>query len=279
MKQANVKTMKYWLLSIFSWFCFLHCAQAQDVADTVSMVEQDSLSMVITSIPVDSTIYVEEENTIAPIDTTSMPPGPKRNFQPSVFIDYGKIITTAIGLENKLEGGISILFFEKFEAVAEFGRATLNPEHAYINANYESKGEYFRFGGGLMSDINTKSRIGLGVRYGLSRYSDSGLIDIRSPSGLQDDYQISFKRPIDGDPFTARWWSLVLTSESRLTFDKSRPEAKINHLVRLGILFRIRFLVTYDNDPYPVDVYSIPGYGSAINKQQAVLNFFIKFTP
>lgn len=278
-KRANVKTMKCWLLFIFSCISFIHFAQAQNVADSVSMAEQDSLSMVITSMPVDSTLYVEEENTLPPVDTTTIPLPPKRNFQPQVFIDYGKLLTTAIGLENKLEGGVSMLFFDKFEAVAEFGRATLKPEHAYVNGNYKSSGEYLRLGGGLMSDINAKSSIGLGVRYGLSRYSDSGVIDIRSSSGLQDDYQLSFNRPRNKNEFTARWWSLVLTTESRIVFNKSRPEAKVNYLVRLGMFFRMRFLVTYDNDPFPVEVYSIPGYGNAVNKQQAALNFYIKFTP
>ncbi len=270
--------MKYWSLSIFSWIFVLSFAQAQNDADSLSMQEQDSLAMVITSMPVDSTLYVEADSIAPPIDTSSLPLPPRRNFQPQFFFDYGKLIPTIIGWEEKWEGGASLLFFNRFEATAEFGKAALRPEHAYTNGYYESKGTYLRFGGGLMTDINAKSSIGLGVRYGYSQYSDKGAFSNISPSGLQDDKYISLDRP-NGDDFTARWWSLVLTSESRIIFNKSNPNAKINQLLKLGFFFRMRFLVTHDNDPYPVNVYSIPGYGSVNNRQQAAFNVFIKFTP
>jgi hypothetical protein len=271
--------MKYWLLSIFSWICLLNFAQGQNLADSVSMEKKDSLSMVITSIPVDSTIYYDEKNITPPIDTTSIAPHAKRNFQPQVYFDYGKLIPTALGMDTKLEGGIALIFFEHFEAVAEYGKATLTPEHAYVNGKYESRGEYMRFGGGVITDVNAKSNIGLGVRYGISKYHDQISYGNYNLSGLQPDLIDSSNRPIDGSNFTARWWSIVLTSESRLVFDKSKPESKINHLVKIGFFFRMRFLVTYDNDPDPVAVYSIPGYGSTVNTMQPAFNLFIKFTP
>ncbi|MFT6865832.1 MAG: hypothetical protein ACJA08_000658 [Cyclobacteriaceae bacterium] len=246
--------MKYWLLFISS--CLYISVYAQEETDSTAMVNQP--------------IATEE---IELADSIAVPK--KRVFQPQLYVDFGKLITTSVGLENKLEGAISLLFFEKFEVITEFGKATLNPEYAYINGNYQSSGTYFRFGGGMMGEINAKSNIGLGVRYGISKFSDQGLIEINSPSQLQDDFRYPFSR----SDLSARWWSAVLTSESRIIFDKTKPESKINHLVKIGFFFKMRFLVTYENEIDPVEVYSIPGYGSAGDKQQAVINVFLKFTP
>lgn len=251
--------MKYSLLYIFS-FLLVFTSVAQEVSDGL-----DTAAAPILIQEVSDVIATEEEEIEEP----------KRIFQPQVYIDYGKLATTAIGLENKLEGAVSFLFFEKFEAIAEFGQATLKPDHAYVNGNYESSGRYFRIGGGLMTPINAKSSIGLGIRYGLSQFEDQGRIEIQSSSGLQDDFSLPFNR----NNLSARWWSAVLTSESRMVFKKAEPEAKINHLFKLGFFFRVRFLVTYENNDNPVEVYSIPGYGSAINNQQAALNLYLKFTP
>lgn len=247
--------MKYSLLSIFSIFIsFAGLAQVDSV-------------MINTA---DTAVIAEE---VAAVDDDVLEA--IRIFQPQIYIDYGKLATTAIGLENKLEGGVSLLFYEKFEANVEFGQATLSPEHAYKNGNYESIGQYYRLGGGIILPVNLKSSIGLGVRYGVSRFEDQGLIEIRSSSGLQDGLNLPFSR----NDLTARWWSAVLTSESRVVFKKAEPEAKINHLIKLGFFFRMRFLVTYDNVVDPVEVYSIPGYGSAVNRQQAAFNLYLKFTP
>jgi hypothetical protein len=249
--------MKCWSLFIFS---VMACVYGWAQSDTTRIETPEQKLPEVDSVVVSS---------------DSLDLYPKRVFQPQLFVDYGKLITTAIGLENKLEGGISIIFFEKFEATAEFGKATLKPEHAYINGNYQSYGNYLRFGGGLITDINAKSSIGIGVRYGLSRFQDQGRIEIQSASGLQDDFNYPFNR----SGLSARWWSAVLTSESRVIFNKDVPEAKINHLFKVGFFFRMRFLVTYENNNDPVEVYSIPGYGSANSGQQAAFNLFIKFTP
>ncbi|MFY0599039.1 MAG: hypothetical protein JXR03_05170 [Cyclobacteriaceae bacterium] len=249
--------MKYWLLFISS--CLFCCVSfAQELADSTKYNGVDSLAYQDPVLELDSSTLV-----------------PKRVFQPQVYIDYGKLISTVAGFDNKLEGAVSILFFEKLEAIVEFGTARLNPEFAYVNGNYKSTGDYFRFGGSYMAALNGKSSIGLGVRYGVSKFSDEGRIEIQSASGLQDDFNLPFAR----NNLSARWWSAVLTSESRFVFKKSDPQAKINHSVKFGFFFRMRFLVTYENDRDPIDVYSIPGYGSAINNQQAALNLFIKFTP
>lgn len=255
MRPQNVKAMKYWLLSIFSGLAFFQLG---------AQINSDSLF-------VESSQEMTQSVDLA--DSIIVPS--KKFIQPQLYVDFGKLLTTSIGLENKLEGAVSLLFFEKFELITEFGQATLKPEYSYINGNYQSSGNFYRIGGGIMGEVNAKSSIGLGVRYGVSKFSDKGVIEINSPSGLQDDFRYPFART----DLTARWWSAVLTSESRMIFDKSKPESKINHLVKIGFFFRMRFLVTYDNNPIPVDVYSIPGYGSAINKQQAVFNIFIKITP
>lgn len=249
--------MKFRLLLIFSFLAHL-TAKGQVKADSLSSLNvSDSTLVSIKEIEKDTAVQV-----------------PVRVFQPQAYIDYGKLISTALGFDKRLEGAVSFLFFEKYEVITEFGIANLKPEHAYVNGNYASNGNYFRFGGGMVSEINSKSSIGLGLRYGLSKFEDSGRIEIQSASGSQEDFELPFSR----NNLSARWWSIVLTSESRIVFKKDEPENKLNYLIKAGFFFRMKFLVTYENDGYPVDVYSIPGYGSAINNQQAAFNLFLKFT-
>jgi hypothetical protein len=250
--------MKYWLLFIFSGL-FNSLAHGQASGDSTTMVSTKKDS-VISATP---QVSVTEDSVLVS----------QKIFEPQVYFDYGKALLTAITPEQRLEGGIVLLFYEKFEAVGEFGKAILKPEHAYVNANYQSSGDYLRLGGGYISRFNPKSSIGLGVRYGISNFSDQGKIEIQSNSGLQDDYENSFAR----SDLSARWWEVVLTSESDVSFNRSKPESKINHFMKLGFFFRMKFLVTYDNLTDPIEVYSVPGYGAVTSGQQAVFNLFVKF--
>ncbi|MEP4531764.1 MAG: DUF6048 family protein [Cyclobacteriaceae bacterium] len=244
--------MKYWLLFIFSGL-LVHSGVGQ-ATDTTS----------VETVEVEVATEANEEDSISV---------PLKVFKPQFFVDYGKILLTAITPEQRLEGGVVLLFFEKFEAVGEFGKGVLKPEHSYVNGNYQATGDYFKLGGGYITKFNQKSSIGLGVRYGLSSFSDQGRIEIQSESGLQDDFELSFAR----NNLSARWWEVVLTSESDIAFNKSKPESKTNDFMKIGFFFRMKFLVAYDDKTDPVEVYSVPGYGSVNSGQQAVFNFFIKF--
>ncbi|WP_258105140.1 DUF6048 family protein [Marinoscillum sp. MHG1-6] len=266
--------MKYWLLFISSLISLSLWAQDTDSlssssTDTLQWIQEIPAQGDSLSTP-SQVIQSEEEEEVSFFENRTV-------FTPQVYIDYGKLITTAAGLENKMEGAFSLLFFDAFELIGEAGMATLKPEHAYTNGNYESSGRYYRVGGGYISKINAKSNIGLGVRYGQSLFEDQGKIEIQSASGLQDDYISTFNR----NDLTARWWEMVLTSESRLILNKNNPDSRLNQMISLGFFFRVRFLVAHENtmDKYEVDVYSIPGYGSTVNKQQLAFNLFVKFTP
>lgn len=225
-------------------------------------------------VPQDTVLVDASEDTTA-IDLAK-PDSAKRGFsmRPVLLIDYGKLLSTAAGYDEKYEGSLQLLINNKVELVAEYGTSELAPENAYTNGNYQATGSYYRFGAGVYSQLNLKSKIGIGLRYGAASFSDQGLVEIESATGLQDPYTREFAR----DNLKANWWSAVLTSESKLVPLKSKPEAKINELFAVGFQFRMRFLISYDRDA-PVDVYSIPGYGSTLDDQRGAINFFIKIYP
>ncbi len=191
--------------------------------------------------------------------------------RPSVYFDYGKLITKLIDYEDKLEGAASLLILEQYELIGEAGRATLAPEESFTNGNYSSTGSYYRFGAGYLGTFKSVFAIGMGVRYGVSRFSDRGFIEIEGESGIENSYNRKFER----NNLEARWWEVVVTSEKKIQFNKEAPGAWYNDLLSIGFNLRMRFLVTYDQFS-PIDVYSIPGYGKSIDKSTPVLNLFVK---
>ena len=191
--------------------------------------------------------------------------------RPSVYFDYGKLITRLIGYEDKIEGAASLLFLEQYELIGEIGQASLSPAESYTNGNYTSEGTYYRFGGGYLGTFKSNFAIGLGARYGVSKFRDYGFIEIEGESGIDNSYKRRFER----NNLEARWWELVVTSEKKIRFNKDNLPAWYNNLLSIGFNIRMRFLVTYDKIT-PIDVYSIPGYGKSIDKSTPVVNLFVK---
>ncbi|RED96188.1 hypothetical protein [Marinoscillum furvescens] len=240
--------MKRLSLYIFSsWISLIGLAQ---VADTTQTAPSDSVA----------TLPVEQ--------------APPQLLQPSLLWDYGKSITTAAGFDQKYEGSLTLLFFERYYLIGEAGKASLSPENAIENGSYTSEGEYFRVGGGYMAPINATSRLGIGVNYAISTFEDRGSAWIKSSEGVQDDYQYNFG-PRQGE---ARWIEAAITSESNLRLNKKEPEAKINQLFSIGFQFRMRFMSTYDRYSV-IDVYSVPGYGRVVNNPNPALNIYLRFHP
>lgn len=192
-------------------------------------------------------------------------------FQSSLNIDYGKAGTTLAGFDEKYEAGVTLLFYNQYYLLGEYGMSTLSPENAFRNGSYTSEGTYFRIGGGVLKQLDLRSKMGLGVLYGVSEFKDGGAIFISSPSEVQGDYNNSFER----GGLSARWIEFMLTSESRVILNSDKPEAFINHLISLGFYLRARFLSTYDRFT-PVDVYTIPGYGRTVNNPNLALNLYLK---
>ena len=109
----------------------------------------------------------------------------RRTVTPAIFLDYGKLLTIATDFETKYEGGIELLFWERFPLIIEVGVATLTPEGAYSNGTYESEGVYYRIGAGYLGSINPKNKVGISARYGISNFDENGRISIESPSVAQ----------------------------------------------------------------------------------------------
>lgn len=186
----------------------------------------------------------------------------RRTVAPSLYLDYGKLLTIATNFETKYEGGIELLFWEKFPLILEAGQAILNPEGAYSNGIYESEGFYYRIGAGYYSQFLVKNKIGISFRYASARFSEDGRIFINSPSGAQDDFIQNILR----EDLKATWYEVVVYSDQKLT-----------DLFTLGVNLRLRLLAEYDEQS-PVDVYSIPGYGRSFDKTIPAVNFFLKVT-
>lgn len=186
-----------------------------------------------------------------------------RMLTPSIYIDYGKLLTIPTSVETKYEGGIELLIAEKFPLIAEIGAATLSPTGAYSNGEYESKGTYYRFGTGYMSQFNPKNMIGISFRYGMSSFDEEGRIQIESTSGVQETFVQSIKR----NNLSATWWEVVIYSDMKLLRESD--------LLYLGMNLRLRILQDYDKQE-SIDVYSIPGYGRSFDSTIPAANFFIK---
>lgn len=200
-----------------------------------------------------------QEDSVA-VDSTYAKP---RFVSPSIYIDYGKLLTIATDFETKYEGGLELVFFEKFPVIFEMGQSTLTPEGAYANGTYESEGLYYRIGLGYVNQFLPKNKIGVSVRYAASTFSENGRFFVESPSGAQE----TFIRRITGrDNLTATWYEVVLYSDR-----------KLSDLFSIGLNLRLRVLMDYDEQKVP-DVYGIPGYGRAFDRTLPATNLFFKVT-
>lgn len=186
----------------------------------------------------------------------------RRAIIPSIYIDYGKLLTSPSNFETKYEGGIELLIKEKFPIILEVGSATLTPPSAYANGSYESNGNYYRVGAGIVSQIYPKNKLGISFRYGSSSFDENGTYAIESSSGKQDNYE----REINRKNLSASWTELVVYSDRDL-----------NDLFTIGLNIRFRMLNKYDSFN-PIDVYAIPGYGRSFDKIIPALNLFLKIS-
>jgi len=177
------------------------------------------------------------------------------------FIDYGKLLTLPLERETKFEIGIQVELLNKIFIVTEFGNGALVPPDSYTNANYSSTGNYYRVGLGYKIDMNAKNNFGISGRFAQASFSDKGVVEITSASGLYDDFEAPFVR----DELRATWYEIVLNSES-----------KIFKNFYAGFFLRLRIMGNYDRQT-PLDVYAIPGYGRTFDKSIPAFNFYLKY--
>lgn len=185
-----------------------------------------------------------------------------------IVLDYGKIFGYLTGFEKKNEVGLSLNIKKNFVLLAEVGQSTLNPNDSYVNADYEVKGMYFRFGGGITKTIKTENNISFSVRYASANFEDKGISSVTSASGIFDSYEQSFRRK----SMSASWYEFVLGSEKKIRPKDANEKAKLY----MGFYFRIRVMNRYDIQE-PFDVFSIPGYGRTFDNSVPALNFYLRY--
>ncbi|MEP4092406.1 DUF6048 family protein [Reichenbachiella sp.] len=179
----------------------------------------------------------------------------------ALLIDYGKLFGQFLDAESKYELGTQFELKNRFVVLGEYGYATLNPAGAYQNTDYESEGSYFRVGLGYKIDMTTKNNLYFSVRYAKALYSDRGVIDITSASGIFNDLIYPFERT----GLSAEWYELSMSSEARLWKG-----------LYAGFHLRLRIMNKYDQQE-PLDVYAIPGYGRTFDRSIPALNLYLKY--
>ncbi len=185
-------------------------------------------------------------------------------------LDYGKLITYPSKFENKLEGGVSLRFFQRLALAGEYGHATLDPLKAYDNVNYYTiQGNYFRAGFDYYMNIDQKNFIYFGARYGSSKFEDNGEFVIGSE--FWGNYQDGF----GSQNLMASWGELVFGTETKLMIGKPDSKFQIKNLF-MGWNLRFRILGTFENREV-IKVYAIPGYGRTADKTIPAINFYVKY--
>ena len=242
------------LLFIFSLLAIFTC-YGQDPALKIA---RDTIPPTQTFLLNDSTITTDGERSDS-VET----PLPKRFLIPSLYLDYGKLLTIPVSFETKYEGGVELLFGERFTIIGELGSATLSPRGAYTNGTYESDGIYYRLGLGYLMQKDAEHHIGISMRYGSASFDELVRIFIESTSGAQDDVSQTINR----SSLAAKWWELILYTDQQL-FRKSER-------FWVGLNVRLRILQSYDQQE-EIDVYAIPGYGRSFDKTIPAANIFLK---
>lgn len=203
---------------------------------------------------------IQTESVELPEDTIASVP--LRTLIPSIYIDYGKLLTIPLATETKYEVGVEFLIKEKVPLIFEVGMATLNPTKVYANGTYEAEGVYYRFGSGIYSQWQTKNKLGLTFKYGVSSFDETAVLKtentINIPRTLSDSYERT--------NISASWMEFgVYTDRS------------INRFLAIGMNLRFRYLLDYDRQT-PDDVYAIPGYGRSFDQSIPAVNLFLKIS-
>jgi hypothetical protein len=192
---------------------------------------------------------------------------------PSLYWDYGKSLTLWTTFEQKTEAGASLTLIDHIVISGEYGHAKLTPQKAFSNVDYQVEGSYFRFGLGYLAYVDPTNRIGLGIKYGESSFSDKGTVHIHTASEYNNDLVTEFERK----NLQARWAELNLTSEKYLLLNKEQTQqAWINRLLAIGVVLRYRWKLSSTILEAVPNYYSIPGYGRASTDNLAALNFYLK---
>lgn len=216
------------------------------------MAQTDSTSAVTTTEKLDNA-QVQEEDVSDSLKLTV-----KSGLQ--IYIDYGKILTLFTDFESKFEVGAAYQLKNKFSPNIQIGFSTLEPGPAFENGEYTSEGTYARVGLDYTIPFDASSLFYVGVKFGLSSYSESGSYTITT------DIWPDFTRTFENDDLSANWYELIIGSEKK--FKKGNW--------KVGGYFALRVLGNRD-EFFPIDTFSIPGYGRTLDDTVPVLNLYLKY--
>ncbi len=175
-----------------------------------------------------------------------------------VHINYSKFISYLTNFEEKLEAGAGLLLFDHFRVSFNYGTAKIQPKKAFDNAIYTSEGNYFRLGVEYQRILQPGFFLSFGVGYAQSEFDDH--ITTILNSNFFEEYVV------DQQGIEANWYSIIMGSEMQLSKN-----------VFLGWKFRLRFLESHDQQ-FPIDVYTVPGYGRAEDKSIPSVNLYAKYS-
>jgi len=246
----NVSTMKQTLLFIFSLF-IVSAVYAQEDSTAVSLSD---------SVEVEASIE-------APITI------PVKKIQGYVIIDYAKPVVLGFTPDIKYEFGGGLLLFNTINLGGSYGYGDIEPSRAIDNGTYSSTGTYWRGGIGLLNQFKPEAKIGISLFYGQANFEDRGQYKTLATS-TGEVFQDQFER----QNLRANWYEIVITSESWWRLRKAIPDSKLNKLFALGFDIRLRRIISYDQFA-PIDVHTIPGYGTVLNSNMIALNLFLKIYP
>lgn len=249
---TDVPAMKQRLQLIFKIFFLLampFLGTSQDL-DTLSTVSQNSDTVAITTVG-----SLIQGDTVL-LDSTI------RN-EIFLIVDYGKLAMAFSSFESKYEGGLGISLKKGATFIIEAGFAEVVPRNAYPNTDYRATGTYIRPGISLRMTNTPKNSLSLGLKYGISSFEDQLSLQL-SPSGdpkLFDDFELIKPKRKD---LTANWIELSLMTERHF-----------NQIFSLGIHVRFKYLIRHSTFS-PVDIFTIPGYGRAVDKTTPAVNLYLK---
>lgn len=227
---------------------FISSAHGQDlpINDSDSTLEDS---------PGETSPVIQEDDTAGILNTGNAPL--IRRLE--ISLDYLKLVSFVMPSETKMEGGFAIITKPNVGISIEIGYGARMPEDHFKNAEYKVDGMYGRAGLSYHIPFNPTTNLFIGAKYGMSSYQDEATYTIES--GLWDPYQDSFQRT----GLSARWAEMIAGSESRF---------KGNFY--FGFMIRFRVMISQDNFE-PLEVFSVPGYGRALDKTIPALNLYIKY--
>lgn len=178
---------------------------------------------------------------------------------PQIYIDYGKLLMRATEFESKFEAGIAYTFAFKVQPNFQYGMGSVEPATAIENGTYKSEGAYWRVGLNYILPFDNTNTFYVGVKYGQSKFEDSGSYLIES------EYWPTYIGGFERKNLEADWYELVFGSEKKMS----------DHIL-LGGMFGVRFIHERSKEEF-IDIYAIPGYGRTSDKSAPYLNLYVKY--